>query len=306
MPCRAPSSPPGASSRPFATRIASRPGSGACSSTPATPRPGVAGRGRRTSGSCRSTGRRPPTRSVSVIDRDALDRAFRRLTVEQRAVFVLHHHAGAATGRDRRNARRPGRDGPLATPLRDQGAARGRRGRRRAGPSRRTDGMTANDDFDRIARAWLDLMPDEAPDRAVHAVLQAVETTPQVRRPWRWLPWRSLRNEPTFLRCSPRGNSRRPIGGAVLLIRSSTDRQSGGCRRRPSRHRLPRRPPTSAGRRFGPGRVAGAAAWAARTTSSRTVRDPRSSSTRRPFELAQSNENNTAKLTARVSSRMPG
>lgn len=31
---------------------------------------------------------------ISVADRDALDRAFRRLTVEQRAVFVLHHHIG--------------------------------------------------------------------------------------------------------------------------------------------------------------------------------------------------------------------
>lgn len=31
---------------------------------------------------------------LAVSDRDALDRAFRRLTVEQRAVFVLHHHAG--------------------------------------------------------------------------------------------------------------------------------------------------------------------------------------------------------------------
>jgi len=31
---------------------------------------------------------------VSVAERDALDRAFRRLTVEQRAVFVLHHHIG--------------------------------------------------------------------------------------------------------------------------------------------------------------------------------------------------------------------
>ena len=31
---------------------------------------------------------------LSVNDRDALDRAFRRLTVEQRAVFVLHHHVG--------------------------------------------------------------------------------------------------------------------------------------------------------------------------------------------------------------------
>lgn len=31
---------------------------------------------------------------VSVNDRDALDRAFRRLTIEQRAVVVLHHHVG--------------------------------------------------------------------------------------------------------------------------------------------------------------------------------------------------------------------
>ncbi len=44
--------------------------------------------------------------------------------------------------------------------------------------------MSNERDFDRIARAWLDLGPDEAPDRAVAAVLQAVETTPQVRRPW--------------------------------------------------------------------------------------------------------------------------
>jgi RNA polymerase sigma-70 factor (ECF subfamily) len=35
-----------------------------------------------------------PDDLMSVSDRDALDRAFRRLTVEQRAVFVLHHHAG--------------------------------------------------------------------------------------------------------------------------------------------------------------------------------------------------------------------
>jgi RNA polymerase sigma-70 factor (ECF subfamily) len=35
-----------------------------------------------------------PDDIVSVSDRDALDRAFRRLTLEQRAVFVLHHHLG--------------------------------------------------------------------------------------------------------------------------------------------------------------------------------------------------------------------
>lgn len=50
--------------------------------------------------------------------------------------------------------------------------------------------MSTDRDFDRIARAWLDLMPDEAPDRSIAAVLQAVETTPQRRRvlagPWRF------------------------------------------------------------------------------------------------------------------------
>ena len=35
-----------------------------------------------------------PDGLLSVIDRDSLDRAFRRLSVEQRAVFVLHHHFG--------------------------------------------------------------------------------------------------------------------------------------------------------------------------------------------------------------------
>jgi hypothetical protein len=43
--------------------------------------------------------------------------------------------------------------------------------------------MSAERDFDRMARAWLDLMPDSAPDRSVAAVLKAVETTPQVRLP---------------------------------------------------------------------------------------------------------------------------
>jgi RNA polymerase sigma-70 factor (ECF subfamily) len=31
---------------------------------------------------------------LTLADRDAVDRAFRRLTVEQRTVFVLHHHVG--------------------------------------------------------------------------------------------------------------------------------------------------------------------------------------------------------------------
>lgn len=53
--------------------------------------------------------------------------------------------------------------------------------------------MTEDQDFDRIARAWLELSANEAPDHAVFAVLQAIESTPQVRRPTRW-PMRRFSN----------------------------------------------------------------------------------------------------------------
>lgn len=48
--------------------------------------------GQRPSAAGRRTG--GPVELLSVVDRDALDRAFRRLTIEQRAVFVMHHHIG--------------------------------------------------------------------------------------------------------------------------------------------------------------------------------------------------------------------
>jgi RNA polymerase sigma-70 factor (ECF subfamily) len=35
-----------------------------------------------------------PDQLLSIHDRDTLERAFRRLSIEQRAVFVLHHHVG--------------------------------------------------------------------------------------------------------------------------------------------------------------------------------------------------------------------
>ena len=38
--------------------------------------------------------RRRPDLATSVVDRDALEHAFRLLTPEQRAVVVLHHHLG--------------------------------------------------------------------------------------------------------------------------------------------------------------------------------------------------------------------
>jgi hypothetical protein len=43
--------------------------------------------------------------------------------------------------------------------------------------------MTHQGSFDRTVRAWLELMPSEAPDRVIDAVLQAVDATPQQRQP---------------------------------------------------------------------------------------------------------------------------
>jgi RNA polymerase sigma-70 factor (ECF subfamily) len=52
---------------------------------------------RRWSARVRVLSNMPPTSpdiATSVVDRDALERAFRLLTPEQRAVVVLHHHLG--------------------------------------------------------------------------------------------------------------------------------------------------------------------------------------------------------------------
>jgi len=39
-------------------------------------------------------GETSPDAAITIVQRDELDRAFRRLSVEQRAVVVLHHYAG--------------------------------------------------------------------------------------------------------------------------------------------------------------------------------------------------------------------
>jgi len=88
--------------------------------------------------------------------------------------------------------------------------------------------MSNERDFDRIARAWLDLGPDEAPDRAVAAVLQAVEATPQVRRPW----IRPSRRFPTMNRLVTLAAIAAALviavgGGALLLGRPDGDRSVG-------------------------------------------------------------------------------
>jgi hypothetical protein len=76
--------------------------------------------------------------------------------------------------------------------------------------------MTTNRDFDRTVRAWLDLMPAEAPDRTIESVLQAVATAPQVRQPWRRLPWRFPNMNRALLAAAVVGVAAVAIGTAWL------------------------------------------------------------------------------------------
>ena len=80
--------------------------------------------------------------------------------------------------------------------------------------------MTANRDSDRIIRAWLDLMPNEAPDRAIDSVLHAIDTTSQVRRPWSWRPWRAQSMNRLFVALGAAAVI--VVAGSVLLSRSGS------------------------------------------------------------------------------------
>ena len=71
--------------------LASRRGRIGSSCTPAMSRVGRNVTGHRISGCCPTMPPRTPTLST-VVDRDQLDRGFRRLSIDHRAVVVLHHY----------------------------------------------------------------------------------------------------------------------------------------------------------------------------------------------------------------------
>jgi hypothetical protein len=94
--------------------------------------------------------------------------------------------------------------------------------------------MTDDRDFDRIARAWLEIGPNEAPDRAVAAVLEAAETTPQVRP----LPQRLLWRFPMLNRLPIAAYVAVAVaivvGGGLLLLRPNNGSGIGGATQSPS------------------------------------------------------------------------
>jgi YVTN family beta-propeller protein len=82
--------------------------------------------------------------------------------------------------------------------------------------------MTTDRDFDRLARAWLELGPDEAPDRVIAAVLQASEVTPQVRRRFRWPTWRPFQMNRLLLLAGTAVLLVVLIGGGAFFVGSRT------------------------------------------------------------------------------------
>ena len=88
--------------------------------------------------------------------------------------------------------------------------------------------MTDERDFDRLARAWLELGSDEAPDRVLAAVLQAVEVTPQVRRPLRWPIWRSFKMNRVSQAAGAVGVLAIVVIGGGLLLNQRDQPAAGG------------------------------------------------------------------------------
>jgi hypothetical protein len=80
--------------------------------------------------------------------------------------------------------------------------------------------MSTTRDPDRLLRAWLDLMPDEAPDRTIASVLQAVETTRQARVLPRIGPWRYPMNRLSIIATAALVIAAL-VGGAYLLAGGS-------------------------------------------------------------------------------------
>ncbi len=88
--------------------------------------------------------------------------------------------------------------------------------------------MTDERNFDRLARAWLELGPDEAPDRAIAAVLQAADTMPQARRPLRMPLWRSFTMSRTPILAAVVAILVVVVGGGLFLNRSNGPSGIGG------------------------------------------------------------------------------
>ena len=171
-----------------------------------------------------SGGPSSPDETNAVADRDELERAYRRLSVEQRAVFVLHHYVGlplvevadvlgipAGTARSRLHYAIAGLRDALTA---DVGAR---------GPGRATR-MTDDRSIERAARSWLEDGPTQAPDHAVEAALLTIQSTTQERD---WLPWRIRPMTQTLRLLAGAAALAALVVGGVFILKPGTDTGTG-------------------------------------------------------------------------------
>ena len=119
-------------------------------------------------------------RSHEIADRDQLEQGFRHLSVDHRAVVVLHHYVGLADARGRRRAGNPDRHREVPLSPRD-GRAAGR-ARRAGAPRRNGGGVGMNDRLDLLVTDWLRAdAPAEASPRTLEGALARVATASQER-----------------------------------------------------------------------------------------------------------------------------
>ena len=143
-----------------------------------------------------------------VAERDAVERAFERLTPDQRAILVLHHLHHQPVRRHRRRARDPGGHGQVAAARRADRAERGHGGR----PM--TDPFVADDVLEAVLRSRAG---DGAPADLRAQILAAVAADgpradraggPSVIRGG-CSPWPPSCSAPSARRCSSAGRARR-------------------------------------------------------------------------------------------------
>ena len=138
-----------------------------------------------TFGCCRSTDRPRPTTCSTVADRDQLERGFRRLPPDQRAILVLHHFLGYAPSEIAETLGIPPGTARsrLHTPIAPCGP-----------PSRRTPACPSSEvarhdrerDIERLLDRWFADGPTEVADRVIDEVADRIDRQPQ-RPAWRVL-----------------------------------------------------------------------------------------------------------------------
>ena len=164
-----------------------------------------------------------PDPTVSVDDRDLLDRAFTRLTPATPRGVRSASLRRAAGRHDRPGRRRAGGHGQVTTPPRDPLDASV--GRDRFHPRLCGDpvGMSAQRDPDVVLAAWLDDGPADLPSSTRRAISTAVRTTPQARTGLHGLPaWR-----PTHVPIPGSRRRRRGRRGRRRRVRQSQARPTG-------------------------------------------------------------------------------